>query len=68
MRPRKKKGCYWVQEVADKFCISKKTLFGWEKEGKISKVPKDWRGWRMYNESNLKEVKKVIENKKRRVV
>ena len=67
MRPYKKKDCFWAQEVADKFGISKKTLFEWEQKGKISKIPKDWRGWRMYNEAHLKQVKKLIEEKKRRV-
>ena len=67
MEPRKKKDYYWAQEVADKFGIAKNTLFGWEREGKISKIPKDWRGWRMYNENHLKQVKKVIEEKKKRV-
>lgn len=67
MKPRKKKDCHWAQEVADKFGISKKTLFEWEEKGKISKIPKDWRGWRMYNEGHLKQVKKLIEEKKRRV-
>ena len=41
MKPRKKKDCYWVQEVADKFGISKNTLFEWEEKGKLSKIPKD---------------------------
>lgn len=67
MRSRKKKNCYWAQDVADKFGISKKTLFDWERVGMISKVPKDWRGWRMYKERHLKQVEKVIEEKKRRV-
>jgi len=67
MKPRKKKDCYWAQEIVDKFGISKNTLFKWEKEGKISKIPKDWRGWRMYNESHIRQVKKVIDEKKKRV-
>ena len=46
--------------------ISKKTLFLWEKQGLISSPPRDWRGWRMYNEDHLEQVKKVIEEKKRR--
>lgn len=67
VRRRKKKDCYWAQETADKFGISKKTLFEWEERGKIPKIPRDWRGWRMYNESHLNQVKKVIKEKKRRV-
>lgn len=68
MKHRKKKDYYWAQEVADKFDVTKNTLFEWEREGKISKIPKDWRGWRMYNESHLKQVKKVIENKKKGII
>jgi len=68
MGPLKKKDYYWAQEIADEFGISKKTLFKWESEGKISKVPRDWRGWRMYNESHLKQVMQIIEKKKRELV
>jgi len=67
MSPRKKKDYFLAQEVADKFGVSKKTLFEWEEKGRISKIPKDWRGWRMYNKGHLKQVKKLIEEKKRRV-
>lgn len=65
MGPLKKKDFYFAQEVADEFGISKKTLLEWEKQGKISKLPKDWRGWRMYSDSHLKQVKRVIDGKKR---
>jgi DNA-binding transcriptional MerR regulator len=67
MRPPKIKDCYWAQDVADKFGISKKTLYEWEEKGKVSKAPRDWRGWRMYNEGHLKQVKSVMEEKRRRV-
>ncbi len=62
------KNYYLSQNVADKFGISKKTLLGWEKDGKISKPPKDWRGWRMYGENHISEIKKVIEEKKRNII
>ena len=61
------KNYFLAQSVADKFGISKKTLLGWEKDGKISKPPKDWRGWRMYNETHISEIKKVIDDKKRKL-
>ena len=67
MRPLKNKDYYLAQEVVDKFGISKKTLFEWEKQGIISKIPKDWRGWRMYNERHLEQIAKVIEQKKKAV-
>ena len=66
MRPRKKKDCFCAQEVVDMFGISKNTLFEWEKRGKIAKIPKDWRGWRMYNKDHIRQGKKVIEEKKKR--
>ena len=65
MGPKKIKDSYLAQEIADKFSISKKTLFQWEKEGKISKVPKDWRGWRRYNKMHLWQIGQVIKDKKR---
>jgi len=66
MRPLQGRDYYLAQEVVDKFGISKKTLFDWEKQGIIPKIPKDWRGWRMYNEKHLGLIAKVIEQKKRR--
>jgi len=65
MGPLKKRDFYLAQDIMDRFGISKKTLFNWEKEGRISRVPRDWRGWRMYNEKHLQQIKQVIEEKKR---
>lgn len=67
MRPLKNKNYYLAQEVVDKFGISKKTLFDWEKQGIISKIPKDWRGWRMYDRRHLELIAKVIAQKKKMV-
>jgi len=61
------KNYYLAQSVADKFGISKKTLLGWEKDGKISKPPKDWRGWRMYGENHIREIRAVIEDKRKKL-
>jgi len=63
---QKKRNYHIAQEVCDMFGISKKTLFSWENHGLISKPPRDWRGWRMYKEKHLKEVKKVIGRKKKK--
>jgi DNA-binding transcriptional MerR regulator len=62
-----KKDCYLAQEIADKFGISKKTLFKWESEGKIPKAPKDWRGWRVYSKTHFKPIAKIITGKMRKV-
>ena len=68
MPPKNNKNYYLSQNVADKFGISKKTLLGWEKDGKISKPPKDWRGWRMYGENHINEIKKVIDEKRKNII
>ena len=52
-----------AHEICKKFDITKNTLFRWEREGKISKVKKDWRGWRVFSEKNVAEIKKIIEEK-----
>jgi len=67
MKPLQGRDYYLAQEVVDKFGISKKTLFDWEKQGIIPKIPKDWRGWRMYNEKHLGLIAKVIKQKKKMV-
>lgn len=67
MMKQKKKNYRLAQEVCNMFGISKKTLFSWENREVISKPLRDWRGWRMYKEKHLKEVKRVIESKKKKL-
>ncbi len=67
MRPGKERDYFYAREVAEMLGVSKNTLFEWEKKGSIPKIPRDWRGWRMYNEGHLKQIKKLIEEKKRRL-
>lgn len=50
-----------ITEVAEIVGISAKTLARWEKVGKISRPKRDWRGWRVYNENNLDEIKQFHE-------
>ena len=52
---------YSAQDVCDVMQISKSTLFKWEREGKISTVERDWRGWRVYRERNLAEIRAIME-------
>ena len=53
-------------EICRKFDITKNTLFKWEKEGKISRVQKDWRGWRIFSDENVNEIRRIIEDKARK--
>jgi CheY-like chemotaxis protein len=55
---------YSSKDVCEELQISKSTLFKWEREGLITKVRRDWRGWRLYDERNLEEIKVNIEKQK----
>ncbi|MFI5305058.1 MAG: MerR family transcriptional regulator [Nitrospiria bacterium] len=54
-----KKGLKTV-EICEMFDISKSTLFRWEKEGLISNIGRDWRNWRVYSQTNLNEIRRII--------
>ena len=45
-----------ITEVADIVGISPKTILRWEKVGKIDKAKRDWRGWRVYAEEDLRKI------------
>ena len=46
-----------ITEVAQVLGVSAKTLARWEKFGKIKKPKRDWRGWRVYDENDLTQIK-----------
>jgi DNA-binding transcriptional MerR regulator len=54
---------YKTSEICDKYDISRATLFRWESQGILEGVERDWRGWRLYTESNLKTIDKIIRGK-----
>jgi len=62
---KKNSSTYSTNDVCTELDVTKNTLFKWEKEGKIGKVQKDWRGWRVFSDSNVEEVKKIIEAKRK---
>ena len=57
--PRK----YKTNEICERFDISRATLFRWESEGLLGGVERDWRGWRVYTENNLKDIEKIMRSK-----
>jgi DNA-binding transcriptional MerR regulator len=63
MVSRKTSRKYKTKEICDRFDISRATLFRWESEGLLSGVGRDWRGWRVYNDGNLKTIEKIIRGK-----
>jgi DNA-binding transcriptional MerR regulator len=63
MATRKSAKKYKTNEICSRFDISRATLFRWESEGLLTGVERDWRGWRVYSERNLKEIEKIIRSK-----
>lgn len=63
MAARKRVKKYKTNEICSRFDISRATLFRWESEGQLSKVGRDWRGWRVYNETNLRAIEKIMKSK-----
>jgi DNA-binding transcriptional MerR regulator len=54
---------YKTNEICSRFDISRATLFRWESEGMLTGVERDWRGWRVYNENNLRDIERIMRSK-----
>jgi DNA-binding transcriptional MerR regulator len=63
MVTRKSLKKYKTSEICNRFDISRATLFRWESEGLLAGVERDWRGWRVYNETNLRAIDKIMKSK-----
>lgn len=50
-----------ITEVAQMLGVSAKTLARWEKVGKIHRSKRDWRGWRVYDETDVQKIKEFHE-------
>lgn len=50
-----------ITEVAKEVGVTPRTIMRWEKAGKIRKSKRDWRGWRIYFEEDLGDIKKFYE-------
>ncbi len=55
---------YKTSEICSRFDISRATLLRWESEGLLAKVERDWRGWRIYTEYNLKNIEKIMKSRR----
>ena len=58
---KKLDGRLTVTEVAGQLGISVKTIMRWEKAGKIRKARRDWRGWRVYAQEDISELRGFFE-------
>jgi DNA-binding transcriptional MerR regulator len=63
MVTRKSLKKYKTSEICSQFDISRATLFRWESDGLQSGVGRDWRGWRVYSETNLRTIEKIMKSK-----
>ncbi len=63
MVTRKNSKKYKTKDICDRFDISRATLFRWESEGLLPGVGRDWRGWRVYDDQNLRSIERIIKSK-----
>jgi len=63
MVTRKTLKSYKTSDICTRFDISRATLFRWESEGLLTGVERDWRGWRVYNDDNLKDIERIMKSK-----
>ena len=55
---------YTTSEVAQKVGVSKKTLYSWLKKGIIDEPDRDYKGYRIWSDE---DIKKCLEYKNRRI-
>lgn len=51
-----------ITDVAERIGVTPKTIARWEKAGKVNVPKRDWRGWRVYDKNDLKELKTFKES------
>ena len=50
-----------ITDVAKQLGVTTKTITRWEKAGKIRQPKRDWRGWRVYSQEEVEEMKGFVE-------
>ena len=50
-----------ITEVAKTVGVSTKTIARWEKSGKVKRPKRDWRGWRVYEETDVDQIREFHE-------
>ena len=50
-----------ITEVAKQLGVTTKTITRWEKAGKIRQAKRDWKGWRVYSNDELEQMKGFVE-------
>ena len=63
MPTRKTPKKYKTNDICKRFDISRATLFRWEGEGLLTGVGRDWRGWRVYDDNNIRDIERIMKSK-----
>jgi excisionase family DNA binding protein len=50
-----------IKQAAELIGVSAKTIVRWEKSGKVRRSKRDFRGWRVFDEKDLKKLKSFRE-------
>ncbi len=50
-----------ITQIAEKVGVTARTIKRWEDAGKIKKAKRDWRGWRVYEQKDAREIIKFHE-------
>lgn len=56
-----KNGKLSITEVADRLGVTPKTIMRWEQSGKVTASKRNWRGWRIYDETDVERLKAFYE-------
>ena len=46
-----------ITDIAERIGVTPKTIVRWEKAKKVNRAKRDWRGWRVYDKSDLKRLR-----------
>ena len=51
-----------ITQAAEMIGVVSRTIMRWEDSGKVKRAKRDWRGWRVYTEEDLEELRKFHDN------
>lgn len=51
-----------ITQVAKELGVTTKTIMRWERAGKTKQAKRDWRGWRVYSQEELEEMKSFVQS------
>jgi len=58
----KRKNRLTITDVAKSVGVVTKTIIRWERSGKVKKAKRDWRGWRVYAQEDLENIRRFYDS------